>query len=153
MFRIKVERTIDQPIDTVFSALSDHENYASFPMIDESDLLIQGEVCEDGKFNGNGALRKIRSGAFVVKERIYNVVKNERICYRIECARPIGMDHKIGRIELKTVENNSTHVVWVSEGKLKIPLLGRFLDMKMQENGTKVFHRMLKYIEEHGRLS
>ena len=153
MFRIKVERTIDQPIDVVFSALSDHEHYASFTMIDESILLVLGEVDEEGKFNGNGALRKIRSGAFIVKERIYDVVKNERICYRIESAFPLTMDHKIGRIELEVVDNESTNVIWVSEGRLKLPVFGRFLDRKMEENGTKVFHRMLKHIEQHGRLS
>lgn len=149
MFRIKVVRTIKRSAQSVFDALSDHEHYASFPMIDESVLLTPGET----EKNGNGALRKIRSGRFEVLERIYDVQNQSQICYKIETARPIPMDHQVGRIEIEALNEDHSRVTWVSEGRIKLPLVGRFLDKKMEENGTRVFHRMLKHVEEHGRLS
>lgn len=148
MYRIRVERIVKQPILTVFNALSDHENYSSFPMIDESVLLQPGTTDK----NGSGALRKIRSGGFVVKERIYDVQEPAKICYQIEYSKPIPMGHQLGRIELKVVDEVTTQAIWISEGHVSWPLLGNIIDKKIEKNGVRVFHRMLKFIEEHGSL-
>lgn len=149
MYRIRVERTLNQPIEKVFLALSDHEHYASFPMIDESVLLRAG----DKEKNGNGALRKVRSGQFAVKERIYGVQRPTQICYQIEHSKPIPMGHQLGIIELQPVDENMTRAIWISEGHVSWPLIGRLLDKQIEKNGVRVFHRMLKYIEENGSLS
>ena len=148
MYRIRVERIVKQPILTVFNALSDHENYSSFPMIDESVLLKPGEADK----NGNGALRKIRSGGFVVKERIYAVERPTKIGYQIEYSKPIPMGHQLGRIELDAIDEVTTKAVWISEGHVSWPLIGWLLDKQIEKNGTRVFHRMLKHIEQHGGL-
>ena len=149
MFKIKVVRTLQQPIEHVFDALCDHEHYSSFPMITYSELLSAGKT----EKNGSGAFRKIESGGFKVKERILDFSRPSLLCYQIEQAKPVAIDHQVGRIELKSVDDNSVEVTWISEGKIKVPLIGRLLDKQMEKNGTAVFHSMLKYIEKHGRLS
>ena len=149
MFKIKVVRTLQQPIDLVFDALSDHEHYSSFPMITYSELLSSGET----EKNGKGALRKIESGGFKVKERITESVRPSVLCYQIIHAKPVPIDHQVGRIELESIDDNSVCVTWISEGRIKVPFIGRLLDRQMEKTGTAVFHSMLKYIDKHGRLS
>jgi len=148
MYRIRIERTVAQPISVVFEALSDHQNYARFPMINESVLLQPGEQ----QANGNGALRLIRSGNFVVKERIYDVLADSQICYQIEYSKPIPMGHQLGKISMEAIDATHTRVVWISEGHVSWPVIGWLMDKQIEKNGVRVFHRMLKHIEENGGL-
>lgn len=148
MYRIRVERNVRQPVSVVFAALSDHQNYARFPMVSESQLLEPGEQHN----HGNGALRLIRSGNFVVKERIYDVLADRQICYQIEYSKPIPMGHQLGKINMEAIDANNTRVVWISEGHVSWPLIGWFMDKQIEKNGTRVFHRMLKHIEENQGL-
>ena len=49
MFKIKVERIVKLPIDKVFDAISDHENYALFPSVGIAKLLNEGDEERNGK--------------------------------------------------------------------------------------------------------
>lgn len=50
MFKIKVERIVNKPINEVFEALSDHANYALFKAVGVAKLLTEG----DNERNGVG---------------------------------------------------------------------------------------------------
>jgi uncharacterized protein YndB with AHSA1/START domain len=143
MFKIKVERIVKAPIENVFEAISDHASYALYPSVGIAKLLNEG----DEERNGKGALRTVETGAFKVWERITDFERPVRMQYKIEQAKPIKMDHYKGIIDLKDLGDGTTHVTWVSEGKMAVPLIGRFFDSKMQKQGTSVFHSMLKSIE------
>jgi len=143
MFKIKVERIVKAPIDKVFEAISDHGNYAAFPMIDKSELLEEG--AEEN--NGLGAFRSVKMGSFQVWERITAFERPVHMQYKIERAKPLKMNHYKGIIDFEDLGDDSTKVTWVSEGAMAIPLLGKLLDKNMQKQGTGIFHSMLKSIE------
>ncbi|WP_367104218.1 SRPBCC family protein [uncultured Psychrobacter sp.] len=143
MFKIKVERIVNKPIDEVFEALSDHANYALFKAVGVATLLNQG----DEERNGVGALRSVQTGAFKVWERITAFERPNHMQYHIEKSRPMKIAHDKGIIDLKDLGDGTTQVTWVSEGRVMVPLIGRFLDRKMQKQGTIVFNSMLKSLE------
>lgn len=143
MFKIRVERTVKAPIEKVFEAISDHGNYALFPMIDGSELLSEGTE----EKNGVDAYRRVQMGAFQVWERITAFDRPSHMQYKIIKAKPLPMKHYKGIIDFKDMGDNTTHVTWVSEGEMPIPLIGKLLDKNMQKQGTAIFHSMLKSIE------
>ena len=143
MFKIKVERIVRKPINEVFEALSDHASYGLFKSVGVAKLVTEG----DEERNGVGALRTVQTGAFKVWERITAFERPIHMQYRIEKARPIKMEHYKGIIDLKDLGDGSTHVTWISEGRLVVPLVGRLFDRKMQKHGTIVFNSMLKSLE------
>lgn len=143
MFKIKVERIVKKPINEVFEALSDHASYGLFKAVGTANLLTEG----DEERNGVGALRTVQTGAFKVWERITAFERPTHMQYKIEKARPIKMQHNKGMIDLKDLGDGTTHVTWVSEGRIVVPLIGWALDRKMQKQGTKVFNSMLKSLE------
>ena len=143
MFKIKVERIVKKPINEVFEALSDHASYGLFKAVDTAKLLTEG----DEERNGVGALRTVQTGAFKVWERITAFERPTHMQYQIEKSRPIKMQHNKGIIDLKDLGDGTTHVTWVSEGRIVVPFIGWALDRKMQKQGTKVFNSMLKSLE------
>lgn len=143
MFKIKVERIVRKPINEVFEALSDHASYGLFKSVGVAKLVTEG----DEERNGVGALRTVQTGAFKVWERITAFERPIHMQYQIEKARPIKMEHYKGIIDLKDLGSGSTHVTWISEGRLVVPLVGRLFDRKMQKQGTIVFNSMLKSLE------
>lgn len=143
MFKIKVERIVNKPIDEVFEALSDHASYGLFKAVGKAKLLNQG----DNERNGVGALRTVQTGAFKVWERITAFERPTHMQYHIEKSRPIKIAHDKGSIDLKDLGDGTTQVTWVSEGRVVVPLIGRLLDRKMQKQGTIVFNSMLKSLE------
>lgn len=143
MFKIKVERIVRKPINEVFEALSDHASYGLFKSVGVAKLVTEG----DEERNGVGALRTVQTGAFKVWERITAFERPIHMQYQIEKARPIKMEHYKGSIDLKDLGDGSTHVTWISEGRLVVPLVGRLFDRKMQKQGTIVFNSMLKSLE------
>ena len=143
MFKIKVERIVKKPIDDVFEALSDHASYALFKSVGVAKLLTEG----DEERNGVGALRSVQTGAFKVWERITAFERPIHMQYHIEKSKPIKMEHYKGIIDLKDLGDGTTHVTWVSEGQLVVPLIGKVFDRKMEKQGRIVFNSMLKSLE------
>lgn len=145
MFKIKVERIVKKPINDVFEALSDHAGYGSFKAVGAAKLVTTG----DEERNGVGALRVIQTGPVKFWERITAFERPTHMQYKIEKAKPIKMKHNKGVIDLKDLGDGTTHVTWVSEGRLMLPLplIGRLFDRQMQKQGTVGFSSILKSIE------
>ena len=145
MFKIKVERIVKKPINDVFEALSDHASYGSFKAVGVAKLVTKG----DEERNGVGALRTIQTGPVKFWERITAFERPTHMQYQIEKSRPIKMQHDKGIIDLKDLGDGTTQVTWVSEGRIVVPLplIGRLLDRKMQQQGTVGFSSILKAIE------
>ncbi|MCM0612975.1 SRPBCC family protein [Marinobacter sediminum] len=142
MFHIHVERTLAKDIDTVFEAISDHGRYDRFPGVDKSVLVEEGR---DEK-NGTGALRIIGSGPLELTERITQFERPTTMHYRIEKSSPFSVLHTRGEITLQP-DGERTRVIWISEGRMQTPLLGRLLDKVAERSFTKVFNSLLKAVE------
>ncbi|PKH65393.1 SRPBCC family protein [Psychrobacter sp. 4Dc] len=134
MFKIKVERIVKKPIDEVFEALSDHASYGSFKAVGVAKLIAEGNE----ERNGVGALRSIQTGPVKFWERITAFERPTHMQYQIEKSKPIKMQHDKGIIDLKDLGDGTTHVTWVSEGRLigPLPLVGRLFDRQMQKQGN-----------------
>jgi len=144
MFNIKVEQIVEKDIETVFNAITDHENYKNFPGIDKSILLEEGT----SERNGEGAFRRITAGFFELEERITCFERPSKMYYHIESAKPIPMRHDKGEIILTSV-GDKTRVLWVSEGHMKVPILGNLLlDKIIEMKITKSFQLILDDIEQ-----
>lgn len=142
MFSICVERVIDKPIQDVFDALSDHENYAQFKGVDESNLIVKGMT----EKNGVGAVREIIAGGSNLHEEIVVFEPPYTLGYKIIKSTPLPYDHQLGEISLRE-ENGKTHVTWRSEGHIKIFLLGSlYFDKAIQKGGSRGFGSILKQI-------
>lgn len=149
MFDIRVEQLVARDIETVFAALSDHENYQRFPGVEFSELLEPGAL----EKNGSGALRRVRSGPLVLDERITGFERPEFLSYCIESSRPFPMHHDSGEIRLEE-ENGGTRVVWTSRGHVDLPLLGNLvLDRIVEARGSRLFGGVLRFIEQDAEPS
>ena len=143
MFKIRVECIVKAPIDKVFEAISDHGNYAEFPMINSAALLEEGK----NERNGLGAFRSVKMGPVQVWERITAFKRPVHMQYKIENSTPLKVNHYKGIIDLVDLNDDTTKVIWISEGAIAIPLLGKLLDKQIQKQTAGVFHSMLKSIE------
>ena len=142
MFRIRVERLLDKPIDAVFNILSDHEGYKRFPGVSGAELLEEGR---DEK-NGEGALRKLSSDKKFFVERITHFERPTRMDYCVESTKPLPMRHDRGEITLSAA-GDSTRVIWISEGHAMVPILGTlFFDRMIEKQGSAAFGAMLERI-------
>jgi uncharacterized protein YndB with AHSA1/START domain len=142
MVKIRVEYTLDKPIDEVFDALTDHANYTRFVGFSDSELLEAGH----DEPNGEGALRLLVAGRMTFKERITRFERPRRMDYRIEELSPLPLRHDRGEITLTPVDD-TTSVVWISEGRLTIPLIGSLLSKPISRRTEQAFLGILKQIE------
>ncbi|WP_166263524.1 SRPBCC family protein [Marinobacter caseinilyticus] len=142
MFCIQVERTLAKDIEAVFEAIADHASYQQFPGVDTSVLVEAGEA----ERNGTGALRVIGVGPLELTERITRFERPVVMHFLIEKSSPLPMLHTRGEIVLRP-EGEGTHVTWISEGRITIPLLGRVLDKLAEKQFSRAFASLLKAIE------
>ena len=142
MFRIHVERVLGKDIGTVFEAITDHARYDRFPGVSKSVLVEEGK---DEK-NGTGALRIIGAGRLELTERITRFERPNRMDYRIEKSSPFRVQHTKGEIVLKP-EGEQTRVIWISEGSVQVPLVGKLMDWMAEQSFSKAFSSLLKAIE------
>ena len=142
MFRIHVERTLSKDIDTVFEAISDHAQYQRFPGVEKASVIEEGH----DEPNGTGALRVIGAGPMELTERITKFERPTVMHYLIEKSSPLPILHQRGEIVLEA-RGNQTHVTWISEGHINIPLAGHVLDKLLENRFAKAFGSLLKAID------
>ena len=140
--KIRVEHVLNKSPEEVFAAITDHENYKNYPGFTASELLEPGKV----ERNGEGALRLLRSGRTAFKERITCFERPTKMSYHCEEVTPIDLQHDRGDITMEAVDGK-TRVVWVSEGRVKIPIIGPLVGKLMQRRVSAAFLAVLKHID------
>lgn len=136
-----MERLVEKPIDFVFDKIVDHANYVNFPGVVSSELLEEGKT----ETNGEGALRFIDAGKMRLQERIVGFERPTRMAYHIESSEPFFIDMEKGEVSLRE-QGEFTHVTWVSEGRIKVPLVGPLMDKMFEKQFGKAFGAILKSI-------
>jgi hypothetical protein len=108
---------------------------------------VSAELLEDGKLekNGEGALRYIDAGKMQLKERIVGFERPTRMAYHIESSQPFFIEMEKGEVTL-CAEGQATRVIWISEGRIKMPLIGPIMDKIFQKQFGKAFGAILKNI-------
>jgi uncharacterized protein YndB with AHSA1/START domain len=144
MNKIYVEKTLNAPIELVFEALVDHENYDRFPGVDQSTLMIHGVHTK----NGLGARREIRTGFFKLEEDIVAFDAPYLMEYRIMKFFPLKVNHILGRVELESVEQG-TRAKWTSEFDVPIPIVGKLIEKQIVSAFSQGFRNILSYIDKH----
>jgi len=119
MRTIRVERTVDAPIEAVFEVLADHANYDRFGGIRRAELIRPGAKDR----NGVGALRRITIGPLSFEEEITAYEPPTRLDYLIVKLNA-PYDHKGGSVRLESSDGAATHAVWTSEYEIPVPLVG-----------------------------
>ncbi|MGB3726315.1 MAG: SRPBCC family protein [Glaciecola sp.] len=143
MFNIRVERTINKPIKEVFDYISDHANYAQFKGVDTARLVKAGEQDE----NGLGAVREMVAAGATLHEAIVRFEPPYILGYKIVYSKPLPYKHLLGEITLSETQEG-TKAVWVSQGTIDIPLLGKwYFDKQIQKHGSRAFGSILKFID------
>lgn len=143
MVNIEVTRSLNAPIEDVFAMLTDHANYKQFRGIIDSELVREGRA----EKNGLGAQRRIKAKGVEFYENVVGFERPVLFEYLIVKMSPPILKHLVGRVELSE-NNGKTDVRWVSESKVRIPLVGGFLGKRLAAEGHKAFDSILRSIEQ-----
>jgi uncharacterized protein YndB with AHSA1/START domain len=108
MRTVRVEKTIQAPIEQVFDLLTDHANYKQFRGIRDSELLREGEPAP----NGVGALRRVDVGRLRFEEEITHYESPVRMDYLIRRINA-PLEHEGGSIRLEPTDQG-TRAEWTS---------------------------------------
>jgi uncharacterized protein YndB with AHSA1/START domain len=115
---VRVERTIEAPIEDVFDLLTDHANYDRFPGITDSELVREGSP----ERNGLGALRRIAAGPIRFEEEITAFERPRRMDYLIREVN-LPLEHEGGTIVLEE-SDEGTRAAWTSTFRITITGVG-----------------------------
>ena len=138
---IEVEETVGVARDALFAILTDHEGYGRFPGVAKSELLRAGE----GERNGLGALRRVHLGGPIVLDE--EIVAFDAPCtyeYLIRRSRPLPIRHRLGRVELASLDANRTKVRWVSTFEFPIPLIGKAIGKRAAAQMARGFRATIR---------
>ena len=134
---VRVLVHIDAPVDRVFEAVSDHENFL------RSDGTTAKVIREgSAERNGLGCVREVRAGRRTrYVEEITAWERPSGFGYTIlETSMPLR--HLGSRLEF-TSSGQGTDVVWTANFEIPVPILGRPLRAWVDRRLTMAFTNML----------
>lgn len=139
MYKIEVKEVIDMPLDKAFEMLTDHAKYHLYPGIKAALLLKSG----DTETNGVGAVREVKLSGATLQERIVAFEHNKLMEYCIIDSKPLGIVHRLGRMEFSEIQGNKTQIQWTSEFAMKLPFFGQMLDNYIGPRMARAFSNLL----------
>jgi hypothetical protein len=141
MRTVHVTRTIDAPVEEVFDLLADHAHYDRFRGIRGSELLSEGEPPP----NGLGAMRLVLIGPLRFEEEITGFERPTKLDYLIvDINTPL--EHRGGQIRLSQA-GGATTVVWRSEFRVPVPVIGPVMEVVWLIALRRGFRRVLEDVE------
>ena len=119
---VRVEEIVDAPRDALFAVLTDHEGADRFRGVQSCTLIRDGKP----ERNGLGAVRRVHLGGPAVLDEEIVVFDPPAVYeYRVIRARPLPVEHTLGRVELEALDANRTKVTWVSTFEITVPVVGK----------------------------
>jgi len=129
-----VVRTLNVPLDTVWSLLSDFTRSPSpvFPVVVHEE--------GDSKYNGVGTIRTLTIGKISVMERLEAVSPSKSFIYCILSGSPVKQ--YLGKFEFSE-ERGATKIDWSAEFKPMVPLTGWVISIATK----RVVNRIIDQVE------
>lgn len=112
----QMTETIHAPLEAVFERLLQHERMAAWPGVTSCKLICHGEAG-----NGLGAIRRIKSGPFVIDEQVVQYDPPRGYQYTIVKGLPV--DH-LGTVRLRQ-EGEVVRIDWHISISSRVPFLTR----------------------------
>lgn len=143
MYEIDVREEIRAPIEKVFEALSDHEQFFRGYGVKRSVVTTPGKT----EKNGLGAVRTIDAASFRFREEVVRFERPTRFDYLIRSVsmfgRKLPMEHELGWLELSE-SKGGTQVVWRSRFTMRVPVIGERLARLMGPRAERAFAKLLQ---------
>jgi hypothetical protein len=138
---IRVEQVVDASRDALFAVLTDHEGYGRFSGVKKCELIRTGRT----ERNGLGALRRVHlGGPTVLDEEIVAYDAPHSFEYRIVRARPVPVNHTLGRVEFEALGANRTRVAWTSTFEIQLPVVGKWVSKRAAVQFTRGFEATIQ---------
>jgi len=118
MRTVRVERTLEAPIETAFDLLTDHAEYKRFRAVHGSKLLTEGRT----ERNGVGAVREVIIRPLRFIEEVTAFERPTLLSYLITDIN-VPFEHQGGTIMLEPIDSG-TRAVWTSTLRVPIPVIG-----------------------------
>lgn len=140
---VKVQRSIDAPIEVVFDAYTDHASLALVPGIVSATVVRPG----DTEPNGLGAIREVNAGIAWFREEITAFDRPVLMEYRIRKARP-PLRHRLGRVEFEPTSPGTTLITWTSEFDSPVRGIGFVFGPASKLIASAAFSWVLKCLDD-----
>lgn len=115
MKRVVVSRILHAPIDRVFAALADYEEYMGLTGVRHARLLRHGR----SRRAGVGAIREMSTTLAFFREQITAYLPPYRLDYRIIDSQP-RLDHGGASVQLEDI-GGATRVTWTTSLHVHMP--------------------------------
>ncbi len=120
MQRVRVERVVDAPPETVFARYTDHAGWSDWAGVGRVKLARAGEPDRDGV----GCVREFES-AFGLQEEVVSFERPSRMTYRVVRGGFPLRDH-LGEVTFEP-HGSGTRVVWTASFGSRVPFTNRAL--------------------------
>jgi hypothetical protein len=134
---IQVKVFFNAPIERVFDAVSDHEQFFTGGRIEYCRVLQAGRE----ERNGLGCLREVKALSVRYVEEITVFERPRRLAYQIhECSRPLR--HEGSQLDFIS-RGQGTEVTWTARFEVPLFLVGPLLTWLWRMVLTQEFQRLL----------
>ena len=139
---IKLYQEFDAPVEQVWEAFSDHNNFGKMMGQDIKRIVNSADA---GNVNGVGSVRSIKIPMVAFEETI---VKSEKpVCIEYQISKGLPLDYHYGIMQFKSLPDGRTALDYTVKLSLKIPLLGGVVAVALKRglgSGLRNYARRLK---------
>lgn len=139
---IHVTRRVDAPLEVVWDLLADVSTWPRWGPWEAAELEHPGHSWPEGP----GAVRRLRSGRWTVREYVLGADAPHRLRYRVMSGLPVR-DY-VGEARLEGRIDGGTTLSWRAHFKSSFPGLGWFLERRLWSLLAEVTARLAAYAED-----
>lgn len=139
---IAVSRRVDASPETVWGLVADVRTWTRWGPWEAAELEHPGRTSPDG----TGAVRRLRSGRWTVREYVLVADAPRRLRYRVMSGLPVR-DY-VGEVRLDRGLDGGTTLCWRARFESRVPGLGRVLENRFRALLADVAARLAAYAED-----
>jgi uncharacterized protein YndB with AHSA1/START domain len=139
---IQVTRQVDASQEDVWALVADVSSWTRWGPWESAELEHPGSRRPDGP----GAIRRLRSGRWTVREYVLAADAPHRLRYRVLSGLPVR-DY-VGEVRLERRLDGGTTLAWWAQFESRIPGLGWFLQRRLWSLLAEVTARLAAFAED-----